>query len=61
MGCELARLLGLNEQLLKPVNAAVFKEPARRPARTSFILDKAKKELDYRPHSFLAALRETLR
>ncbi len=57
MGYAWANLLGLNTSLLKPVTAATFKEPARRPRSTSFILDKAKKELDYHPVSFKEAIR----
>ncbi len=60
MGCEWGRLLGLNVDLLKPVNAQIFKEPAQRPRSTSFILDKAKKELDYQPHLFTDALKSML-
>jgi dTDP-4-dehydrorhamnose reductase len=60
MGCALAGLLGLNQALLKPVTAETFKEPARRPRSTSFILVKAKTQLDYRPHSFTDALKETI-
>ncbi|MBL0232505.1 MAG: SDR family oxidoreductase [Chitinophagaceae bacterium] len=58
MGMELAKLKGLDTTLLKAVTAEIFKEPALRPKSTSFMLDKAKNELDYQPHSFNSALRE---
>lgn len=60
MGMEMARQMGLDTSLLIPVTAQTFKEPAKRPASTSFILDKAKRELGYQPHSFLDALKATL-
>jgi dTDP-4-dehydrorhamnose reductase len=52
MGIKLAKQLQLDSSLLLPVTASVFKEPARRPAYTSFILDKAKEQLGYEPRSF---------
>lgn len=60
MGIEMARMLGLDTGLLIPVTAQTFKEPAQRPASTSFLLEKAKGELGYQPHSFSEALKATL-
>jgi dTDP-4-dehydrorhamnose reductase len=41
-----------------------IKQPAKRPPITGFILDKARKELGYNPHTFeqgLAILNEQLK
>ncbi len=42
----------LDKSLVKPSKSADIKQPAMRPPRTGFIIDKAKKELGYNPHSF---------
>lgn len=38
------------------VSSATLSQDAMRPPRTGFILDKAKKELNYKPHSFQEGL-----
>ncbi|HXB39018.1 MAG TPA: NAD(P)-dependent oxidoreductase, partial [Bacteroidia bacterium] len=38
--------------LVKPSKSADIKQPAKRPPKTGFIIDKAKRELGYNPHSF---------
>lgn len=40
----------LDSSLITPVTD--FVQPARRPLKTGFIIDKAKRELGYNPHSF---------
>ena len=47
-----ARFFGLDEKLIKITDSTQFKQPARRPPRTGFIIDKAKRELGYSPHTF---------
>jgi dTDP-4-dehydrorhamnose reductase len=42
----------LEASLLHPVTTAQLAQPAPRPPRTGFILDKARKELNYTPHTF---------
>lgn len=42
----------LDKTLISPTDSTQFTQPARRPARTGFIIDKARKELAYEPHSF---------
>ena len=42
----------LDKSLIKPSKSADIKQPAKRPPITGFIIDKAKKELGYNPHSF---------
>jgi dTDP-4-dehydrorhamnose reductase len=52
MALQTASYFKLNPQLLEKVDAKTFTQPAKRPARTGFIIDKAVKELGYNPHSF---------
>jgi dTDP-4-dehydrorhamnose reductase len=47
-----ARFFKLDESLISRTDSTKFKQPARRPPRTGFKIDKAKKELGYQPHSF---------
>jgi dTDP-4-dehydrorhamnose reductase len=45
--------------LIKRVTAASFTQPAKRPAKTGFIIDKARNELGYEPLSFNEGLKKT--
>jgi dTDP-4-dehydrorhamnose reductase len=47
-----AKFFHLDESLIKPTDSTKFKQPARRPLTTGFIIDKARKELGYKPHTF---------
>jgi dTDP-4-dehydrorhamnose reductase len=42
----------LDKSLIRPISSESLNQPAVRPPRTGFILDKAYRELNYRPHSF---------
>jgi dTDP-4-dehydrorhamnose reductase len=42
----------LNKSLIKATDSNTFKQPARRPLITGFIIEKARTELGYEPHSF---------
>lgn len=60
---HVARFFNLDESLIRPITSASLNQPARRPPRTGFILDKARQELDYHPRSFqqgLEVVREQL-
>lgn len=46
----------LDKSLINPVTTASLNQPAKRPPVTGFIIDKAKKELNFHPHSFLEGL-----
>lgn len=59
MALAVARHLGYNENLITPVTASDFDQPARRPLKTGFDLSKAKRELGYKPVSFEEGLRRT--
>lgn len=54
---RVAGFYGLDQSLIKPVTSAELKQPAARPPKTGFILDKARAELGYEPHSFLEGLK----
>ncbi len=59
MACKVADYLKLNKSLIKKVTAADFSQPARRPLRTGFSIDKAKKKLGFHPVSFEEGIRRT--
>jgi len=59
MAIATAEHLGLNGSLIKKVTAASFSQPAKRPLKTGFIIDKARKELAYEPVSFEEGLKKT--
>ena len=46
----------LDKTLIKETDSTKFTQPARRPPRTGFVIDKARKELGYEPRSFEAGL-----
>ena len=52
MALATAAYLKLDINLIEKVNASSFTQPAKRPAKTGFVIDKAKKELGYKPISF---------
>ena len=47
-----ADFFNLDKSLIKITDSNQFRQPARRPLTTGFIIDKARKELGYEPHSF---------
>ena len=46
----------LDKSLITAVDSTTFKQPAKRPLITGFVIDKARKELGYLPHSFREGL-----
>jgi dTDP-4-dehydrorhamnose reductase len=59
MAIQAAQYLGLDASLIKRVTAADFSQPARRPEKTGFNIDKAVAELGFSPVSFEEGLRKT--
>lgn len=53
---QTATFFNLDQSLITATDSTKFKQPARRPMKTGFIIDKAKKELGYEPHSFSEGL-----
>jgi dTDP-4-dehydrorhamnose reductase len=52
MAIKTADYFGLDKSLITPADSSTFSQPAKRPPRTGFIIDKAIAKLGYRPHSF---------
>ena len=46
----------LDKSLIKPSKSADINQPAKRPPITGFIIDRAKKELGYNPHTFIEGI-----
>ncbi len=60
MAIATADYMHSDKSLMTEVNAATFTQPAQRPLRTGFIIDKAKRELGYHPLSFTESLKKML-
>jgi dTDP-4-dehydrorhamnose reductase len=54
---KVADFYHLDKSLITPVKSETLSQPAKRPPKTGFVLDKAKKELGYQPHSFVEGLK----
>ena len=59
MAIKTAEYLNLDSSVIKKVTHTSFNQPAKRPLKTGFIIDKARKELGYEPISFEEGLRKT--
>jgi dTDP-4-dehydrorhamnose reductase len=59
MACQTASFLGYDPQHLMRVTADTFTQPAKRPPRTGFNINKARTELGYAPVSFKEGLAKT--
>lgn len=55
---ETARILKLDESLIEKTDSPSLSQLATRPPRTIFVIEKAKKELGYKPHSFQESLQK---
>lgn len=60
MAMKTADLLALDKSLIEKVDASVFSQPGKRPPKTGFNIEKARRELGYEPLSFEEGLRRTL-
>ena len=49
---QVADFYNLDKSLINPVTSASLKQPAKRPLVTGFDIDKAKRDLDYKPVDF---------
>jgi len=52
MAVMTADYFNLDKSLIAKADSTTFTQPAKRPARTGFVLDKARKVLGYAPRSF---------
>jgi len=57
MAVKTAEFFGLSQASMTKSDSTKFKQTAKRPPKTGFILDKAKRELGYKPHSFEEGIR----
>lgn len=57
---HVAAYLDLDASIAEKVDASTFTQVARRPLKTPFIIEKARRELNYDPHSFDEAMRKVL-
>jgi dTDP-4-dehydrorhamnose reductase len=60
MALRVAARMGVDATGISRVDASTFSQPAKRPRRTGFLLDKARRELGFDPLSFDEALQEIL-
>ena len=56
MALQVAEVFGLDASLIHETDSETFTQPAKRPLKTGFKIDKAEKELGYAPHSFREGL-----
>lgn len=56
MSLVIAQKLGLNSNLIQPVDAQTFTQKGRRPLKTGFIIEKAMKDIQFHPTPFRTAL-----
>ncbi|MDE0470807.1 MAG: SDR family oxidoreductase [Ekhidna sp.] len=56
MAVATADFFNLDKSLIEEVDGSIFTQPAKRPPKTGFILDKARETLGYEPVSFRESL-----
>lgn len=54
---RVGKFFGLDASVVRPIDSASLNQPAKRPPRTGFILDKARRDLGYAPRPFEEGLR----
>lgn len=52
MACQTADFFGLQTNTMLETDGSIFKQPAKRPPKTGFDINKAKTILNYQPRSF---------
>lgn len=58
---KIAKIWGLNAALITPIDTATLGQPAARPPKTGFVVDKAIQNLGFRPVSVDEGLRTVLK
>jgi dTDP-4-dehydrorhamnose reductase len=53
---QTANFFSLKKDLIHKTDSTQFRQPAMRPPRTGFIIEKAKRELGFKPHTFAEGL-----
>lgn len=54
---KVADFYSLDKSLIQPISSKALSQPAKRPPRTGFIIDKAKRDLGFKPTKFEDALK----
>lgn len=54
---EVADFFHLDKKHIRPITTAELKQPALRPLKTGFIISKAERDLNYKPHSLQQGLK----
>ncbi len=57
MAIQTADFFKLDKSYINKADSSTFTQPAKRPPRTGFIIDKAKSLLGYTPHSFVEGIK----
>ena len=52
MAQMVAEFFSLDKKFITRANSSTFSQPAKRPPKTGFIIDKAFNDIGYSPHSF---------
>ena len=52
MAIQVKDYFKLDGSFIKKADGSIFTQPAKRPPRTGFIIDKARRELGFKPHTF---------
>ena len=52
MAVQTADFFGLDKSFMTRADSSTFTQPAKRPAKTGFVIEKARQQLGYEPHSF---------
>jgi dTDP-4-dehydrorhamnose reductase len=53
---QIADFWKLDRSLITPSKSNIINQAAKRPPFTGFVIEKAKRELGYNPHSFVEGL-----
>ncbi|MHA6246714.1 SDR family oxidoreductase [Pontibacter sp. CAU 1760] len=56
MALQVADYFALDKSLIDKVDGNTFSQPAKRPPRTGFVIQKAEEVLGYRPHTFMQGI-----
>ncbi len=52
MATMTAQYFGLQTETMQQADGSIFQQPAKRPPKTGLLIDKAREEIGYEPHSF---------